>query len=88
MSWRIEFDPRAERDLDRIDTRDRKRILAFLHGRVAPHPNPPDLANRLVGSDEGLSRFRVGDYRIIVKFYNDSLVVLVIRVGHRREVYR
>lgn len=55
---------------------------------MAQHPNPPDLANRLVGSDEGLSRFRVGDYRIIVKFYNENVVVLVIRIGHRREVYR
>ena len=88
MNWRIEFDPRAERDLNRIDARDRKRILAFLHGRVAQHPYPPDLANRLVGSRGELSRFRIGDYRIIVKFHHSRLVVLVIEIGHRREVYR
>lgn len=88
MNWRIEFDPRAERDLDRIDAHDRKRILAFLFERIAPHPNPPDLATRLAGSKEGLSRFHVGDYRIIVKFYKSRLVVLVIGIGHRREVYR
>ncbi len=88
MSWHVEIDPRAERDLDRIAARDRKRILEFLFERVAPHPSPPDLATRLAGSKEGLSRFRIGDYRIIVKFYRNRLVVLVIEVGHRSEIYR
>lgn len=88
MSWEIEIDPEARRDLDRLSKRDSDRILAFLYGRVAQHPNPPDLATRLAGSKEALSRFRVGDHRIIVKFYKSRLVVLVIEVGHRREVYR
>lgn len=88
MSWEIAIDPEARRDLDRLSKRDSERILAFLHGRVAQHPNPPDPATRLSGSKEGLSRFRVGDYRIVVKFYKSRLVVLVIEIGHRREVYR
>ncbi len=88
MSWEIEIDPEARRDLDRLPKRDSDRILAFLHERVAQHPNPPDLATRLSGSKEGLSRFRVGDYRIVVKFFHGRLVVFVIHIGHRREVYR
>jgi mRNA interferase RelE/StbE len=87
MSWRIEIDPRAARELDRLSTSDRSR-LDFLHKRVATHPNPAVLAKRLSGSKEELSRFRVGDYRLIVKFINSRLVVLVIEIGNRREVYR
>jgi mRNA interferase RelE/StbE len=86
--WEIEIDPEARRDLDRLSKSDRERILAFLYGRVAQHPNPTDLATRLVGSKEGLSRFRVGDHRIVVKFFKSRLVVLVIEIGHRRDVYR
>jgi len=88
MNWRVEIDPRAEKDLGRLSERDRNRILVFLHDRVATHPNPAALATRLTGSKEGLSRFRVGDYRLIVKFLNGRLVVLVIEIGNRREVYR
>lgn len=88
MNWRVQLAPGARRDLERLSKCDRERILAFLFERVATHPNPPELATRLAGSKEGLSRFRVGDYRIIVSFVNGQLVVLVIEIGHRREVYR
>lgn len=88
MNWRVEFDPRAEKDLGRLSKSDRDRILTFLRDRVSGHPNPAALAKRLTGSKEGLSRFRVGDYRLIVKFLNSRLVVLVVEIGNRREIYR
>lgn len=88
MTWRVEIATAAARELDRISTRDRVRILEFLYHRVADHPNPMALAKRLSGSREGLSRFRVGDYRIIVQFINDRMVVVVVAIGNRREVYR
>lgn len=88
MSWRIEIDPSAERQLGKLATRDRRRILEFLYERVATHPRPEALSKQLSGSKENLSRFRVGDYRIIVQFIHERLVVLVIEIGNRREVYR
>jgi mRNA interferase RelE/StbE len=88
MTWRVEIEPRAARELDRLSKSDRSRILNFLYKRVAIHPNPVVLAKRLSGSKEELSRFRVGDYRLIVKFISSRLVVLVIEIGNRREVYR
>ncbi len=87
MIWRVEIEPRAARELDRLSTSDRSRILDFLYKRVATHPNPAVLAKRLSGSKEELSRFRVGGYRLIVKFISRRLVVLVIEIGNRREVY-
>jgi mRNA interferase RelE/StbE len=88
MSWRIEFTPRAEKDLERLSTKDERRILEFLRNRVAVHPDPRALAKRLKGYESDVWRFRVGDYRIVTRFIDSRLVVLVIEVGNRREVYR
>nr|WP_245454983.1 type II toxin-antitoxin system RelE/ParE family toxin [Mesorhizobium sp. M9A.F.Ca.ET.002.03.1.2] len=52
------------------------------------HPNPRALAKRLTGTKEEAWRFRVGDYRIIAQFQDSRLVVLVVEIGNRREVYR
>jgi mRNA interferase RelE/StbE len=89
MTWRVEFTPRAEKDIERLSTKDQRRILEFLTQRVSAHPNPRALAKRLTGTkEEEAWRFRVGDYRIITQFLDSRLVVLVVEVGNRREVYR
>ena len=88
MTWRIEFDPRAKKDLNRLAKADQIRILHFLYNRVATHPHPQELVKRLAGSDDAYSRFRVGDFRIIVKFHDARLTVLIIEIGHRREIYK
>ena len=88
MTWTVEFSTKARKDLRRIHYVERGRISEFLFERAAVHPNPRDLAKRLVGQDEELWRFRVGDYRIVARFIDDKLEILVIAVGHRREIYR
>ncbi|MEZ2330378.1 type II toxin-antitoxin system RelE/ParE family toxin [Mesorhizobium sp. RCC_202] len=88
MTWRVEFTPRAEKDIERLSTKDQRRILDFLNQRVSAHPDPRALAKRLTGTREETWRFRVGDYRIITQFQDSRLVVLVVEVGNRREVYR
>ncbi|MER8903657.1 type II toxin-antitoxin system RelE/ParE family toxin [Mesorhizobium sp. M0772] len=85
---RVEFTPRAEKDIERLSTKDQRRILEFLNQRVSAHPNPRALAKRLTGTKEEAWRFRVGDHRIITQFQDSRLVVLVVEVGNRREVYR
>ena len=88
MSWRVEFTLRAKKDIERLSTKDQRRILEFLSGRVSAHPDPKVLAKRLTATKEEAWRFRVGDYRIIVQFQDSRLVVLVVEIGNRREVYR
>ena len=88
MNWRVEFTSRAEKDIERLSTKDQRRILEFLHQRVSAHPNPRSLAKRLTGTKQEAWRFRVGDYRIITQFHDSRLVVLAVEVGNRREVYR
>lgn len=89
MVWRIEFDRRAEKELDKIDRQTARRILAFLHDRIARLDDPRAIGQALKGSRLGtLWKYRVGDYRIIADIQDDRLCVLVLKLGNRREVYR
>ena len=63
-------------------------MLRYLRGRIAGRENPRRFGHALTGDREGLWRYRVGDYRIIAAIEDDRFVVLVVAVGHRREVYR
>ncbi len=87
MSWAIEFTKASRKQFEALSSADRTRIARFLTDRVAAHPVPRRLAKHLVGEVD-LWRFRVGDFRIIAQFEDDRLVILVIAIGHRREVYR
>ncbi|WP_127794600.1 type II toxin-antitoxin system RelE/ParE family toxin [Agromyces sp. LHK192] len=83
MSYRIELRPAAIRALKRIDHQDRDRIRGAI-ALLGQDPRPPG-AKALQGRD-GL-RVRVGDYRIIYTVQDDVLLVVVVTLGHRRDVY-
>jgi mRNA interferase RelE/StbE len=86
--WRVEFDAAAAKELKKLVTGEQRRILKYLRERIAGANDPRRLGTALSGDFAGLWRYRVGDYRLIAKIEDDRLVVLVLRVGHRREVYR
>ena len=86
--WRIEFDAKADKEIARLPPKDRQRILRFLRERVAPLDAPRDLGEALAGPLSGYWKYRVGDYRIIAKIEDRRLIVLIVRIGNRREVYR
>jgi mRNA interferase RelE/StbE len=65
-----------------------KRILSFLFTRLLASPDPRRLGKSLAGELEGMIRYRVGDYRLICRLEDQTLTILVIEVGHRREIYR
>ncbi len=88
MPWKIEITKPARKQLDALDQVTRDRILDFLQGRVLALTDPRQLASPLAGPEPGRWRYRVGDYRVIARFEDDRLVILVVRVAHRREVYR
>ncbi len=85
MAWRISFTPQAERDLGRIDPQNACRINRYLRDRVAPDPRA--LGGPLKGQLRAFWRYRVGDYRILAKVEDEHLLVLVVKIGHRSEVY-
>ncbi len=85
--WSVEFDDRARRELRKLDPQIQREILRYLRERIAGSSDPRELGKRLRLNLAGLWRYRVGDYRLICRLEDYRLVVLVIKVGHRREVY-
>ena len=85
MTYSIALAPPAARQLRKFDPQVRRRIQAA-HELLATEPRPP-AATRLVGGS-GEWRVRTGDYRIIYEIEDDRLLILVLRVGHRREIYQ
>jgi mRNA interferase RelE/StbE len=87
MAWNVEVSPRAQRQLDELDKPVARRISRFLYERVGKLDDPRQIGERLQGTLSDFWRYRVGDYRLICSLENDRLVVLVLRIGHRRDVY-
>lgn len=89
MGWRIELASSAEKDLQKIDPPDARRIARFLRERIAPLEDPRSIGEPLHGPELGrFWKYRVGHYRITASIEDDRLVILVVRIGHRRNVYR
>ena len=85
--WRVEFDDRARRELRKLDAATQQTILRYLRERIASAENPRQYGKPLRMNLAGLWRYRVGNYRLICRIEENRLVVLVLKVGHRREVY-
>ena len=89
MAFEIEFDPAAVKDLSKLDRSVQQRLLAFLKLHVAALENPRDIGEALAGATLGSYwKYRVGDWRIICDIQDRRIVVRVLRVGNRREIYR
>jgi mRNA interferase RelE/StbE len=89
LAWTIEVDERAARQLGKLDRPDALRIRNFLRDRLGTLDDPRQLGKALQGSKLGnLWRYRVGDFRIICDLQDTRLVVLVVGVGNRRDIYR
>ncbi|HEY1773674.1 MAG TPA: type II toxin-antitoxin system RelE/ParE family toxin [Gammaproteobacteria bacterium] len=87
--WRIEFDPAVEKELKRLGPEATRRILKFLRERVAVLDNPRGLGEALHGPELGrFWKYRVGDYRIVASIQDQAILILVVRVGHRSDVYK
>lgn len=88
MAWKIEYDPRSIRDLNRLSREIRQEIADYLDARVAAADEPRRFGKPLRYGLAGLWRYRVRDYRIVCEVRDQTMVVLVVGVGHRRDVYR
>lgn len=89
MAWKIEFERAAARELEALGEAAVRRILTFLHRRLAPREDPRSLGQALRGSRLGeFWKYRIGDYRVIARIEDAEVRILVVRVGHRGNVYR
>jgi mRNA interferase RelE/StbE len=88
LVWTIEVSDTAKKQLAKLDRVEAKRITRFLSERLVQHLDPRQLGDALTGPLKGAWRYRVGDYRIICRMEDQQLIVLVLGVGHRSDVYR
>ncbi len=86
MTYHVEWSARAIRQLDKLDRQVALAIVRFMADRIDGQPDPRLLGAPLRG--ERLWRYRVGDYRVLCRIEDALLFVLVVELGHRREVYR
>ena len=88
MAWTIELGRAAERELDKLDPQVARRVLSFLYERLSHLDDPRSIAEALSGARVGIFwKYRVGDYRLISSIQDKKLVILIARVGNRRDVY-
>ena len=87
MAWRSEVDKDVQRAMRKMDRQVARRITSKLR-EISLLDDPRSTGKALVGNMAGLWRYRVGDYRIVCDIEDAALLVLVVDVAHRREVYR
>ena len=89
MAWHVDLTDSAAKQLRKRDPKIAQRILTFLRDRVAPLDDPRSIGEALRGKELGdFWKYRVGDWRIIADLDDGVMLITVIRIGNRREIYR
>ncbi len=87
MTYKVEYTEQAIKELKKIDKHTQFFILAWIEKNLVDCENPRQHGKGLTANRSGEWRYRVGDYRIIAEIEDDKVIILVLTVGHRREVY-
>lgn len=88
LTWHIEFDDSAAKELRKLDKHAQSEILKYLRERIATNEDPRRFGKPLVRNLTGLWRYRIRNYRLVCNIENNRLIVLVLRVAHRKDVYQ
>ncbi len=87
MNWDYKISHKALKQLRKLGKEPSRRIFDFLDSRVSGAADPRQFGKRLKGDLGEFWRYRVDDYRLICRIEDDQLLVLVVRLGHRRDIY-
>lgn len=89
MAWTISYTETALKQLRKLDRTIARRLVDFMDERIAPLDDPRSQGKSLQGpAFESLWRYRVGDYRLLCEIEDSRLIVLVVTIAHRKDVYR
>jgi mRNA interferase RelE/StbE len=88
LAWTVEFDAEAAEEFKSLDRSVQRRLQDYIRDRIARAEDPRAFGRPLRGDKVGLWRYRVGNYRMICSIEEKAATVLVLRIGHRREVYK
>lgn len=87
MKYKVIFTERAKKQLGKLDRHIASLIIGWIEKNIEGTPNPRQHGKSLVGDKSGQWRYRIGDYRVICEIQDDKIIVLVLEIGHRREIY-
>ena len=88
MRYSVEYTQRAVKDLKKLDRQTRALILGWIEKNLVDCENPRQHGKVLTANRSGQWRYRVGNYRILADIQDDTVIILVLTVGHRSDVYR
>ena len=86
--FRVEFSNRAKKELRKMDKQVSSLIIGWIRKNLEGCENPRAHGKALIADKAGSWRYRVGDYRIICEINDDKIIVLVLSVGHRKDIYK
>lgn len=88
LIWQIEWTENAKMKLAKLDKPIQKKIRYYLKYKIATDTNPRKFGKPLSGNKLGLWRYRFSEYRVICQIKDQSLIILVITIGHRKNIYK
>ncbi len=87
MKYTVEFTPKALKKIKKLDKHTASLIVGWIRKNLQDCENPRLHGKGLTANKSGQWRYRVGDYRLIAEIYDDKIVILILNVGHRRDIY-
>ncbi|MDD4592474.1 MAG: type II toxin-antitoxin system RelE/ParE family toxin [Parabacteroides sp.] len=87
MKYKVVFEDKAEKSLKRIDHSHKKIILSWIKTNLVNCETPKQYGKALTGNKKGYWRYRVGVYRIITRIDDDKLIIIIINISHKKDVY-
>lgn len=88
MKYKVEFSEQGKKDLKKLDISIQKIILKWIKKNLLECENPRVHGKSLVGNLRGYWRYRVGNYRILCDIQDEKITILVLEIGHRRDIYK
>ena len=88
MKYKVEYLPQVYKTLQKLDIFTKHIIVGWIEKNLVDCENPRLFGKPLSANRSGQWRYRIGDYRVIAKIEDDKLIILVIAIGHRRDIYK
>ena len=87
MKYKVEFSKRALKDLKKLDKHTVSLILGWVRKNLEDCENPRLHGKALTADKKGQWRYRIGDFRLLAKIEDERIIILILGIGHRREIY-
>ncbi len=88
FKYHVEFSKNADKEFSKLDSFTKRLIISWIYKNLEDTEDPRSKGKPLKGDKKDQWRYRIGDYRIIAKIIDNKLIILVIKIGHRRDVYK